>query len=91
MTVVSITPFSFKASGHSARLASAGVWAAGGATHFGKREQVRYAAVRSGAGADAQTVGIRGKLTRGAQHKVQPDGLRAARSSRRLTSRWATS
>jgi hypothetical protein len=89
MTFVSITPFSFKASGHSACLASAGVWAAGGATSFGKSERVRYAAVRAGAGADAQTAGIRGKFTRVVQHKVQPDSLRAARSSRRLTSRWA--
>jgi hypothetical protein len=48
---------------------------------------VRYAARFSGAGADARVVRIRGKFTRAAQHQAQPDGLRAARFSRRLASR----
>jgi hypothetical protein len=78
MTFVSATSFGFKASGYSACAASAGVSAAGGATAFGKHFAVRYAAVRAGAGADAQTVGLRGKFTRVAQHLIQADALTRA-------------
>jgi hypothetical protein len=84
MTFVFATSFSSKASGYSAYQATAGVWAAGCAASFGKREPVRYAAVRVGAEADTQMVGLRGKFKRVAQPCSQPDGLRATRSSRRL-------
>jgi len=67
----------------------AGVWAAGDAAFCGKRESMRYAAVRVGAFADAQPVGIRGKFTRGVQHFTQPDGYGAARLRRRLVLRSA--
>jgi len=89
VTFVLATSFITKASGKSACAASAGVWAAGGATSFGKREPVRYAAVRVGADAETQTVGLRGKFKRVVQHSAQPDGFRAARSSRRLAQLWA--
>ena len=78
MTRTSSTSFSARASGRFAYLANDGVWAAGGAASFGKRKPVRYAAVRAGAGADAQTVGIRGKFTRVAQHLIQADALTRA-------------
>jgi hypothetical protein len=87
MTFVLATSLSFKAFGKSACAASAGVWAAGGATSIGKLELALYAAVRVGAGADMQTVGLRGKFKRVVQLSAQPDGLRAARSSRRLAPR----
>jgi len=57
MTRTSSTSFSSKAPGHSGRQANAGVWAADGAASFGKREPVRYAAVRIGAGAAAPQAG----------------------------------
>ena len=78
MTRTSSTSFRSKASGHSACQANAGLWAAGGAASFGKNKPVRYAAVRVGAGADAQTVGLRGKFTRVAQHLIQADALMRA-------------
>jgi len=78
MTRTSSTSFSSKAPGHSGWLANAGVWAAGGAASFGKREPVRYAAVRVGANADAQTVGLRGKFKRVTQHLIQADALTRA-------------
>ena len=78
MTRSSSTSFGSKASGYSACLANAGLWAAGRAASFGKRKPVRYAAVRVGAGADAQTVGLRGKFTRVAQHLIQADALTRA-------------
>lgn len=81
MTFVLATPLSYKAFGKSACAASAGVWAAGCAASFGKRELVRYAAGRPGAGADAQTVGLRGEFTRVAQPCSQQDCFRATRSS----------
>jgi hypothetical protein len=87
MTFVLATSFSTKASGKSTCAASAGVWAAGGAASIGKLEPARYAAVRVGAGADTQTVGLRGKFKRVVQLSAQPDGFRAARSSRRLAQR----
>jgi len=59
-------------------MANAGVWAVGGAASFGKRKPVRYAAVRVGANADAQTVGLHGKFTRIAQHLIQADALARA-------------
>ena len=90
MSVTSTTSFSCKASGYSAGQATASIWAAGCAAAFGKREPLRYAVVRVGAGADTQTVGLRGKFIRVAQHPSQPDGLRAARSSRRLPQRWSS-
>jgi len=87
MTFVLATSLSSKAFGKSSCAASAGVGAAGGSTSFGKREPVRYAAGRVDAGADTQTVGLRGKIKRVAQHSAQPDGFRAARSCRRLAQR----
>ena len=83
----SSSPLSSWAAGKSASAAYAGAWAAGGAAVFGKHLPVRYAAVRVGADADTQSAGIRGEFTRGVQHSAQPDGLRAARSSRRLAQR----
>jgi hypothetical protein len=78
------------AAGKSAGATGAGIWAAGCFAPFGNREPVRYAAIRLGAVADAPSVGIRCEFTRGVQHSAQPDGLRAARSSRRLAQRYAS-
>jgi len=78
MIRTSSTSFSSKASGHAGCLANAGVWAAGGSAFFGKRKPMRYAAVRVGASANAQTVGLRGKFTRVAQHLIQADALTRA-------------
>ena len=80
----SSSPLSSWAAGKSASAAYAGAWAAGGAAVFGKHLPVRYGAVRVGADADTPSSG---KFTRGVQHSAQPDGLRAARSSRRLAQR----
>ena len=85
MTFVAATPLSCKAFGNSTYQATAGLWAAGYAASFGKHVPVRYAAVRVGAGADTQTMGLRGEFKDVAQQNNQPDGLRAARSSRRLS------
>ena len=71
-------------------MVTAGVWTAGCTAFGGKRESMRYAAVRVGAFADKQPVGIRGKFTRGVQHFTQPDGYGAARLRRRLVLRWSS-
>ena len=85
--LASASPLGCRVAGESASAAYAGAWAAGGPAIFGKHTPVRYAAVRVGADADTQSVGIRGEFTRGVQHSAQPDGLRAARYSRRLAQR----
>lgn len=73
----SLASFFSEARGRSARGAG-GDLAAGGAAFFGKRKPLRYAAVRVDAGAGTQTVGLRGKFTRVAQHLNQPDALTRA-------------
>ena len=87
MTSALTTSFGYSVAGYSACATDAGVWAAGGAAFDGKRKPVRYAAVRLGAIADVQSVGIHCKFMRGVQHFTQPDGLRAVRSSLRLVLR----
>jgi hypothetical protein len=74
----SSSSLSFRAAGKSTGGAYAGVWAADGLAAFGKREPVRYAAARLGAVADAQSVGIRCKFTRGVQHSIQADAPKRA-------------
>jgi hypothetical protein len=66
-----------------------GVWAFGGAANLGKRKQVRYAAVHSGAFADAQMVGHSLRVHARVQLSIQPDGYSAARFRRRLIQRYA--
>jgi len=56
MTLVAATSFSLWAAANSGRAAHGGVWAAGITAFCGTGEQVRYAAVRVGAGADALVV-----------------------------------
>jgi len=68
----------------SPSVAIGGVWAFGGAANLGKRKQMRYAAVHSGAFADAQAVGHSLRVHARVQLSIQADGYSAARFRHRL-------
>jgi hypothetical protein len=78
------------AAGKSASAASAGVWATGSSQFGGSGPRARFASVRAGAFAETLSSGPSRPVHARVQHLAQPDGLRAARSSRRLAPRWAT-
>jgi hypothetical protein len=77
------------AAGKSASAAGAGVWAAGSSQFGGRGLHARFASFRGGAFADTLSSGPSRPVHARVQHLAQPDGLRAARSSRRLAPRWA--
>ena len=74
--------------GKSAGAASAVVWAAG-SSQFGSRGlHAQFAGVRADAFADTLVAKPSRQVHARVQHLAQPDGLRAARSSRRLAPRY---
>jgi hypothetical protein len=75
------------AAGKFAGVASAGVWAAGSSQFGGRGLRARLAGVRAGAFADTLSAEPSRPIHARVQHLAQPDGLRAARSSRRLAPR----
>jgi len=77
------------AAGRSASAASAVVWAACGSQFSGRGLRARLASVRAGAFADTLSSGPSWPVHARVQYLAQPDGLRAARSGRRLAPRWA--
>lgn len=89
MFQTSITSFGTWAAGKSASAASVGVWAAGSSQFGGRGPHARFAGVRAGAFADTLSAWLSRLVHARVQHLAQPDGLRAARSSRRLAPRWA--
>ena len=77
------------AAGNLASAASVGVWAVGCSQFGGRGLHARFAAVRAGAFADTLSAVPSRPVHARVQHLAQPDGLRAARSSRRLAPRSA--
>ena len=73
------------AAGKSASAASVGVWAAGSSQFGGRGLHARFASVCAGAFADTPSAAPSRPVHARVQHLAQPDGLRAARSSRRLS------
>lgn len=78
------------AAGKFASAASASVWATGSSQFGGRGLHAWFASIRAGVFADTPLAAPSRPVHSRVQHLAQPDGLRAARSSRRLAPRWAT-
>jgi hypothetical protein len=75
------------AAGKSASAVLVGVWAGGSSQFGGRGFHAQFATARAGAFADTLLSEPSGAVHARVQHLAQPDGLRAARSSRRLAPR----